>query len=113
LAVDVELAGGQLERVREDHLARLAHEPDVVVVVGDDRCGVLAADELALDDLAVLVAEALDADVERHALEDRLAAKRLDALRAHATDSSASVVPADRAAAKNSGSARPIERDGR
>src|SRR6476646_2043964 len=38
LAVDVEPARGQLEQPRlADRLARLAHEPDLLLVVRDDR----------------------------------------------------------------------------
>jgi len=87
LALDVELAGGQLERVLQQRLARLAHEPHVLVVVGDDRGRVLAADDLALDGLAVLVAEVLDADAELRTLERGAPAERLDALVGHASPS--------------------------
>ena len=60
LALVVELAGRDLEQVRDaDGLAGLADEPELVVVVEDDDAdGARVADELALDLLAVLVAEA-------------------------------------------------------
>ena len=54
----VELAGGDLEQVGDaDRLARLAHEPQLVAVEHDDADRAGVGDELALDLLAVLVAE--------------------------------------------------------
>jgi hypothetical protein len=113
LALDVELAGRQLEREAQDRLARLAHEPDALVVVGDDRRRVLAADDLALDLLAVVMAKALDGDGEGLAVEDGLTAERLNLLAHRLPAICPSAVPAASAAAKNSGSSRPIERVGR
>ena len=113
VAGDVELAGRQFERGAPQRLARLADEPDVRVVVGDDRRGIHAPHDLALDLLAVAVAEALDAHRELAALVDGVAAERLDRFVLGAHVISASAVPAARAAAKNSGSSRPIERVGR
>ena len=80
LALLVELAGGQLEQVGvADRLARLAHEPDVLAVVGDDRHRAGMRDPLARDLLAVLVAERALVDVDDGALED---GARLQALEA-------------------------------
>ncbi len=63
LALDVELAGRELEQVgHADRLARLAHEPDRLAVVGDDADRALVADDLARRLLPVLVAERLAAD---------------------------------------------------
>src|SRR5439155_17840684 len=45
-----------------DRLARLAHEPERLAVVDDDAYRPGMPDDLALDDLAVLVAPALAAD---------------------------------------------------
>jgi hypothetical protein len=87
LALDVEPAGRDLEEVGvADGLARLAHEEDVLVVVGHDPGRALVAHDLALDLLAVCVAEALDAQRDDAALVDGLAPDRLEAsvLGAHA-----------------------------
>ena len=62
LALLVEAARRDLQEVGvADRLARLADEPDVLVVVGDGRRRALVVDDLALDLVAVGVAEALDA----------------------------------------------------
>src|SRR3954464_12663594 len=73
LALDVELAGRQLQQVGlADRLARLAHEPDRFAVVADDADRAGVADDLACRLLAVLVAERLLADREDLALVLRL-----------------------------------------
>jgi hypothetical protein len=73
LALLVELAGGQLEQVRHaDRLARLPHQPDPLAVVGDDADGARVRDEIALDLLAVLVAERGPAHREELALVEGL-----------------------------------------
>ncbi len=83
----------------------------MLVVIRDDRRGIRPADELALDLAAPGVAKALDAHGELAALEDRVPAERLDRLLVgHRIR--ASVAPAASAAAKKSGSSRPIERVG-
>jgi hypothetical protein len=113
----VELAGGDLERPLADGLARLAHEPHVLVVVGDDPHGAHVADDLALDLLAVGVAEALDAHLADDAVVGDLAADLLERLAAHAPATiAASTEPAASPAAKKSSSSsspRPIVRAGR
>ena len=125
-AGDVEPSGRDLEQVgNADGLAGLADEPDVQVVVGDDpdRAGV--RDDLALDDRAVLVPEAVDADGPDHPFVPDLAAEPLEP--AHAVPSRvphraapgrsvATTAPAARAAAKKAGSSssvRPIVLAGR
>ena len=79
LALLVELAGRQLEQVGlADRLARLADEPEVLAVEHHDAHRAGMGDELALDLLAVLVAEAAALDREELALVDRLAAGALE-----------------------------------
>ena len=76
----VELAGGDLQQVREtDGLARLADEPQLVAVEHHDPDGAGVRDDLALDLLAVLVAEARLHDAEEAALVDRLGGRALEA----------------------------------
>ena len=137
LAVLVEPPGRDLEQVRlADRLARLAHEPDLALVVGEHPDGAAVAHDLPLDDFAVGVAEALDAHVEDAPGVDRLAAERLERRAASSSRlaaavagsspgpawsagpvpnpsgaSSASAAPPASAAPKNSGSSarlRPI-----
>src|ERR1019366_1371899 len=132
LPLDVQATRRYLEQVRIRHgLARLAHQPHPLGVVGHDPHGALVADDLALDLLAVGVAEALDAHVHQKPVIDRLAPQRLEGsrrARAHppspspspspelssespCSDSSASAEPPASAAAKNRGSSlreRPI-----
>src|SRR4051794_31936132 len=90
LALDVELAGGQLEQVGPaDRLARLAHEPERLAVVADHPDRALVADDLARRLLAVLVAERLLANAEDLALVLRLGADGLE-LGAHTAAASSS-----------------------
>ena len=114
LALDVELAGRQLEHLLlVDRLARLVDEVDALAVVRDhrDRAGV--ADELALGHLAVVVvADRVLVDGRDLAAVDDLAR---DPLEPHGGDSypiaSASTRPPASAARKNVGSSsavRPI-----
>ncbi len=121
LTGNVELAGGDLEHVGvRDRLARLAHEPDVQVVMRDDSHSPGVMDDLALDLLAVGVAVAVARHVHDVPLPDGLAREELEPPVlgvGHASSSIvvASTVPAASAAAKNSGSsssARPIVRAG-
>ncbi len=78
LALDVELARRQLEQTRlSDRLARLADEPDDLVVVGGDRHRARVRRDLAIGLLAIVVAEAVDPDVDDRALVNRL---RIDSL---------------------------------
>ena len=76
----VELAGRHLEQVGlADRLARLADEPDVLAVVGDDRRRRRGgATHSRVDLLAVLVAERALADVDDRALEDACAPEALE-----------------------------------
>ena len=64
-------------------LARLAHQPDVLAVVGDDRDRARVRDPLARDLLAVLVAERALADVDDLPLEHGARLQAFEA-RAHA-----------------------------
>ena len=84
LALLVELARRQLEQVRiAGRLARLAHQPDMLGVVGDDRRPIPGGTtHWRVDLLAVLVAERALADVDDRPLEH---GARLQALetRAH------------------------------
>src|SRR5579872_2129162 len=89
-----ERTGWELEQLAPRRLAQLAPEHDALVAVdGHDRHRARV-----LDDLAVVLAPALDDDVEQLAVVDRA---RL--VRPHATRSLASA-PAANAHAKNSGS---------
>ena len=68
----VQLAGRQLEQaLLPDHLARLAHEPDAVAVERQHHRGAGVLDHLALDHLAVVVAELLDPHGARSAPRTR------------------------------------------
>src|SRR4051794_20108854 len=90
LALDVELAGRELEQVgRADRLSRLAHEPDRLAVVAAPPDGALVVDDLPRRLVAVLVAERLLADGEDLALVARLGLGLLEA-RAHTTAASSS-----------------------
>src|SRR3954452_18814007 len=90
LALDVELAGRELEQVGgADRLARLAHEPDRFAVMADDADGALVVDDLARRLVTVLVAERLLADGEDLALVARLGLGLLEA-RAHTAAASSS-----------------------
>ena len=115
LALDVELAGGQLEQVGLADRPRAAGAPSTR---GSSSHATIAygagmADDLAVDDLAVLVAEAVLAHRRDTALPDRPRADPLEAA-AHARSrsaSSASAEPPASADAKNSSSSsivRPI-----
>src|SRR4051812_5918412 len=88
-AFDVELAGGDLQQVgHSDRLARLADEPQPLVVVEDDdadRAGV--GDQLTLADLTILVAERVPPDGDELALEQGLGLEALE-VGAHATAAS-------------------------
>ncbi len=114
LALDVELARGQLEQVRDAaDLARLADEPDVLVVDRDDADGARVVHVVALDLRAVLVTEALDTHLDDVASPDLPLAELLEPA-AHSIPPR--VVPAASAAAKNglsSSRSRPIVRAGR
>src|SRR5215218_7525316 len=80
LALLVEAAGGDLEEVGiVDGLARLADEVEVRVVVGNDAGGALVADDLALDLVAVGVAEAIEDERHDLALVDGAAPDVLEA----------------------------------
>src|SRR4051794_248095 len=80
LALLVQAPGRDLEEVRvADRLARLAHEVQVRVVVGEDRGGAAVAHGLALHLVAVGVAVALDAQRDDLALVDGVAADVLEA----------------------------------
>jgi hypothetical protein len=114
------------ERRFADRLARLAHEPYVLVVVRDDCDRSSMAHDLARDLFSVGVAESLDSHVHDPAVVDGLAAQRFEGAAhrssaatssesecslAERASSSASALPAASAAPKNSGSAaspRPI-----
>src|SRR3954454_1965822 len=90
LALDVELAGRQLEQAGlADRLARLAHEPERLAVVADHPDRALVADDLARRLLAVLVTERLLANAEDLALVLRLGADGLE-LGAHTAAASSS-----------------------
>src|SRR5512133_641593 len=90
LALDVELAGRDLQQVRgADRLARLAHEPERLPVVADDADRPVVADDLAGRLLAVLVAERLLADGEDLALVLDIGADGLE-LGAHTAAASSS-----------------------
>ena len=95
LALLVELAGGDLQQIRRaDRLARLAHEPEVVLLVErDDPDGARVHDDVALDHLAVLVAEAHAPQRDEPAVVERLGADALEpgAHAAAASSSSANV----------------------
>ena len=112
LALDVELAGRQLEQGRlADRLARLAHQVDVALVVGDDRNGAGMDDDLALRGLAVGVAKLLDLDVDDPALVDASSSGSAPSPLPYPSTAAASARPAASGAAKNSGSSaivRPI-----
>jgi flagellar basal body-associated protein FliL len=72
LALLVQPAGRDLQEVGvADRLARLAHQVQVGVVMAHHRDRALVAHDLALDDVAVGVAEALARDAEDLAVEDR------------------------------------------
>ena len=55
-----------------DRLAGLAHQVEVLLVVADHTDGAGMVDDLALDLVAIRIAEALDADVDEVALVDRV-----------------------------------------
>src|SRR5437588_7926682 len=84
LAVHVETSGGDLEQFGLHRLAWLAHEPHVLLVVGDDADGATVPDDLACDLLPVDVAEALDAHLHEPSAVDGLRAEPLHAPRPRA-----------------------------
>ena len=106
----VELPGGDLEhRLVVNGLARLADEEDALAIMGHDADRARVGDDLALGLLAVVVAEAVHADLDDLAVVGDVPA---DALEAHQRlASSASTMPPARAARKKSSSSlieRPI-----
>src|SRR5690606_10988118 len=105
--VDVELSGRHLEEPLLAHgLARLAHQPDVLVVVGDHAHRARVGDDLALGLRPVRVAEAVDAHVRDPALVLELAGDPLHRTASIAVQGAVAArpAPAASAAAKKSGS---------
>src|SRR4051812_42860493 len=94
LALFVELARGDLEQVGDaDRLARLADEPQLVVIEDDDADGARMGDELANGLLPILVAERGALDGEELPVEDVLGLGALE-LGAHTAAASSSRVRA-------------------
>jgi hypothetical protein len=108
----VELARRDLQHVGvAGRLARLAHEPDVLVVDRDDAHRAGVSDDLAARLLPVREAELALVDAEDPALVDLLAGDLLEVALTHRGGiMPARAIPAAAAARKNSGSSRPIVR---
>ena len=84
-------AGSSRSAASPHRLARLAHQDDVLAVVREHRHRAGVLDDLAFGLLAVVVAEAVDADLRDPTLPGRAAAGALEAHRRPASVTIASV----------------------